>query len=211
MRKYHWPIIGIVVAVCLFIAAGRAYPGGTLVSSDTVGYSWTRNFISSLFATRALNGADNPARYFAMSAMLFLCISLGLMFVRIASAVTSPVLRKTIQIAGIGSAVYGFLVVTRMHDLMIDIGLLFGFTAMIATTHAVCLERRRFLFAWGVGSIALSLVTAAMYYSHQLYGLLPVVQKVHLVVTVGWIIAVYYALNNSAHAIVMSESVAPIS
>lgn len=76
--KYHLPAIGLAVALCLFVVAGMYYPGGTTDSASTVGYSLVHNFVSTLFAPRALNGAPNPARFVAMPAMLFLCVSLGI-------------------------------------------------------------------------------------------------------------------------------------
>jgi len=210
MRRNHLPTIGLVIAVCLFVTAGRLYSGGTLVSANTAGYNWARNYISSLFAPRALNGAPNPSRYIAMLAMAFLCASIAVMFARIAAAVTPPFHRKTIQIAGIGSGVYGFMISTPMHNLMVDIGLLFGFTAQIATTHVLYVERRWLLFGWGVLSIALAVLTAAMYYANMLYGSLPVVQKVSLVSSIGWVLAVYYSFNRRPKAgMMLSESVAP--
>lgn len=89
MLKYHWPAIGTAIALCLFVAAAIGYPGGTTDSASTVGYSWAHNFVSSLFASRALNGAANPARYIAVPAMLLLCVSLGVMFWRISREVKS--------------------------------------------------------------------------------------------------------------------------
>ena len=81
--KKHLPLLGIAAAVCLFLSAAARYPGGTTSSATTVGYDWTRNFISSLFAARALNGAVNPARYFAFCACwLFAVYYSGPMIVR---------------------------------------------------------------------------------------------------------------------------------
>lgn len=72
MFKYHLPAIGVPAALCLFVVAAIYYPGGTMDSACTVGYSWAHNFVSSLFASRALNGAANPAGYVAVPAMLLL-------------------------------------------------------------------------------------------------------------------------------------------
>ena len=66
MLKYHLPVIGVLAAFCLFVVAAIYYPGGTMDSASTVGYSWAHNFVSSLFASRAPNGAANPARYIAV-------------------------------------------------------------------------------------------------------------------------------------------------
>ena len=168
---HHLPIIGIAVALCLFVVAAAQYPGGTMDSASTVGYSWAHNFLSSLFAPRALNGAANPARYIAIPAVLVLCVSLGMVFRGISTKARSLVHRKAIEIGGIGAAVYGFLIATPMHNLMISIGLLFSWTALLATTHMLYVERRWLLFGWGTICIALSLVSATMYYGDMLYGL----------------------------------------
>src|SRR4051794_32598621 len=109
-------LIGILASVCLFVVATAYYPGGTTFSANSVGYDWTRNFISSLFAANALNGAINPGRHFGIPTMLIFCISLGYVFNVISTKAMSKRHRKMIQIAGIGSMVYAFLVVTPMHD-----------------------------------------------------------------------------------------------
>jgi hypothetical protein len=190
--KRHVPTIGIAVALALFALAARSYPGGTTDSPNTIGYSWAHNFVSSLFAPRALNGAPNPARSFSVAAMLALCGSLAIMFRRLSRQFRSRLHQKTIEIGGIGAMVYDFLVVTPMHDLMVNIGLLFSFAALLATTHALYLERRWLLVLWGLSCIALAGISATMYYGHRFYGLLPVVQKVFFLACVGWIVSAYY-------------------
>ena len=190
----HLPPIGIVIAGCLFLVAANYYPGGTTDSANTVGYDWTRNFISSLFAPTALNGATNTARWVAIPAMFVLCLSAGAMFKSVSNKSTSKIQRKMIEIGGIGAAVYFFLVVTPMHNLMINIGLPLALIAQFATLHLLYVTRRFRLFWAGVVSILLLLVSAAMYYEHLFFDLLPVVQKVGLVAPLGWLVAVYYAM-----------------
>ena len=74
--------------------------------------------------------------------MFLILITLGVVYNAISAKAPSRAHRKTIQIAGIGSSVYGFLVATPMHDLMVNISLLFNVVAMIATTHMLFVERR---------------------------------------------------------------------
>lgn len=192
MFRSHLPIIGIVISVCLFFVAATYYPGGTTDSATSVGYDWAHNFISSLFAPTALNGAANPARIVAIPAMLVLCVSIGALFKSIANKSTSKIHRKTIEISGIGAAVYSFLVVTPMHDLMVDIGLPFALIAQLATLHLLYVMRRSLLFFVGSVCILLLLLSAAMYYENLFFGLLPVVQKASLVMCLGWLVAVHY-------------------
>jgi hypothetical protein len=106
--------------------AASYYPGGTTDSVTSTGYDWAHNFISSLFAANALNGTANPARLLAIPTMLVLCVSIGTLFKNISNKSASKVQKKTIEIGGIGSMVYAFLIVTPMHNLMLNIALLFA-------------------------------------------------------------------------------------
>ena len=192
--RYHLAAIGTAVGLCLLVVAMLYYPGGTTESANTVGYSWTHNFLSSLFRPRALNGSENRGRYVAVAAMLMLTASIGVMFKRISTTVTSRAHRKTIEIAGIGAVVYSFLIVTPMHDLMVTISLAFSFVALLVTTHVLYIGRRWRLFAWGALSIALLATAATMYYGNLRFDALPVMQKLSFASCIGWVLAVYYAL-----------------
>lgn len=194
MSQRHWPLIGIVLAVCLFFVAASFYPGGTTDAANTVGYEWAHNFISSLFAPHALNGAANPARLVAIPAMLLLCVSMAVLFKSISNKGTSAMHKQAIAIGGIGSMVYAFLVVTPMHNLMVNISLAFGLVALVATLHLLYVARHSWLFVAGSVNLALLLVTAAMYYGHMRFDLLPIVQKVSLVACVVWLMAVHYTI-----------------
>ena len=214
MRKLFLPIYGFTISLCFFVTAALRYPGGTTDSSTTVGYSVLHNFVSSLFAPRALNGAANPARYFAVAAMVFLCVSLGFAFKQISTTVSSRPYRKTIEIAGIGSMVYSLLVITPMHDLMVTIGLGFSFVALVATTQWLALEHNWRLAAWGAVCIAITAVSAVMYYGHVWFGILPIVQKVGMVASSAWVLAVYFARLGRSPApslAIAAGSVGPIS
>ena len=79
-----------------------------------------------------------------------------------------------------------------MHDLMVDIGLLFSVATLLAVAHALYVDRRHFLLAWGLACIALTVSSSVMYFGHLLYGYLPVVQKLGMAMSVGWILSVYY-------------------
>lgn len=190
--RYHLPAVAILAATSLFIVSAMRYPGGTAESPKSVGYSWTHNFVSALFQPRALNGAPNGARLIAVLAATVLCVALAVVFAVLSRRIGSRPHRKTIEIGGIGAAVYSLLIVTPMHDLMVSIGLLFSMATLLALAHVLYLDRRRFLFAWGLAAVALTVSSAVMYFGHLLYGYLPVVQKLGMVTSLGWILSVYY-------------------
>jgi hypothetical protein len=107
-----------------------------------------------------------------------------------------PLPQKTIEIAGIGSMVYAFLVVTPMHDMLVGVGLVFFVTAMFVTLHMLYLERNFGMLDAGIVCLALSLSNAVMYYGNLLFGFLPVFQKISLAMRVGWLIALQLAESN---------------
>lgn len=184
MKKDHLPLIGVLASLVLFALATARYPGG---------YDWANHSISALFQPRALNGAENPARPLAVLAIFIFCVSMGVVFKSISRRGKSRFHKKTIEIAGIGSMVYAFLVVTPMHNLLVGVGLLFFVTAMLVTLHMVYLEGRSGLLYAGIVCLALPLCNAVMYYGNVLYGFLPIVQKTSAAMWVGWLLALQFA------------------
>jgi hypothetical protein len=198
--KSHWPLVGLLVAACLFVVAASQYPGGTTWSGDSIGYDWTRNFISSLFAPTALNGSPNRARYIAIPAMLALSLSLAVVFKRISMRPNSKAFRRTIEIAGIGSQVYAFLVVTPMHNLMVTISLVFYLVAMLAILAVLYVGRERRLLVAGLACLSLLLFAAISYYGNVMYQLLPVMQKLSFIACTAWLFTLYYSSFHTAAA-----------
>ena len=191
MRR-HLPAIGILISVLLFILAATYYPGGTAESAGSVGYQWSHNFISTLFQARALNGAVNPARYVAIPAWFIFCVSIGILFWNIAGKGNPRWHKKPIEIGGIGATVYAFLVVTPMHNLLINIALLFLMPAVLAILNLVFVARQMRLFCVGMIFLTLLLISGVMYYGNVLYGLLPLAQKLTFAVFIIWLLALHY-------------------
>jgi len=187
------PCYGIAIGLVLFAVASALYSGGTSMTPDSVGYSWSRNFISALFAPEALNGMPNPGRFVAVTALAFWCASLAFSFKWISNQATNRVQSKIIEIAGIGAAVYAFFVATPMHDLMVIIGLVFSLTALMATVVFLFTAKRWKLFAWGVLSLGLSTLSASLYFTGSAFEFMPAIQKLNVLSVVSWILVTGYA------------------
>lgn len=84
--------------------------------------------------------------------------------------------------------VYAALVVTPMHDVLVGVALVFFVTAMVTIFHWLYLERRFQMLAAGIACLALTVGNATMYYGEVLYGFLPIVQKVSVVLWASWLI-----------------------
>lgn len=190
-REPTWPLLGILAAAALFLLAALQYPGG---------YDWSGQSISSLFQPLALNGNENGARPIAVVAVLFFCVAVGAAFERISRRSPTRVGRKVIQIAGIGSMVYAFLVVTPMHDVLVGVALLFFLVAMLATFHMLWVEGRGGMLVAGVLCMSGTVWNAAMYYGPMEAGFLPVVQKLSTFLWVGWLFVLYFSARRPLNA-----------
>ena len=121
MLKKHSVLIGTTVSLSLLFIAMMVYPGGSIFDKKTVGFDLTKNFISNLFGAKALNGSDNPARYWADAGMIFLAVSFAMFFIRFSEKIPQKSAANVIKYAGTGGMVFAFLVVTPLHDLMVTI------------------------------------------------------------------------------------------
>jgi len=195
----HFPLIGILASILLLLLAATYYPGGTAQSPSTVGYNWAQNFISTLFSPTAFNGAANPARRVAIPAWFVLCFSVALIFRNISRKGTSKFQKKAIEIGGVGAAVYAFLVVTPMHNLLVTISLLFFIPAVLAVLHLLYVEHQMKLLWAGVICFILLTISAAMYYGNALWSLLPVAQKLTVALYLGWLVALQYASSGKRY------------
>jgi len=105
-RMSHWS--AVVSAVLIAIAVAR-YPGGTLRDPGTIGYSFSRNFLSDLGMTVTHGGHANAlgARVFAVSFGLLAIAIIGstVAFMRLLSTV--PRARGLAVAGGIGVVVAG--------------------------------------------------------------------------------------------------------
>jgi hypothetical protein len=121
MLKKHSVLIGTTASLSLLFIAMMVYPGGSIFDKKTVGFDLTKNFISNLFGAKALNGSDNPARYWADAGMIFLAVSFAMFFIRFSEKIPQKSAANVIKYAGTGGMVFAFLVVTPLHDLMVTI------------------------------------------------------------------------------------------
>jgi hypothetical protein len=59
IKKYSI-LIGLIISVISLLIAISIHLGGTYENKNSIGFDWTRNYISNLFETKALNGSLTP-------------------------------------------------------------------------------------------------------------------------------------------------------
>jgi hypothetical protein len=183
MKIRDLPLLGVIASLVPFTLAALRYPGG---------YDWTRQFVSTLFWPVTPMGAPNAARPLAVAAMFVFCLSVGVLFELVSRRATVRALGKTLQTGGIGAAVYGFLAVTPLHDLMVEIALGFFVVAMVAALRLAALEGRPALLAAGALCLSLLVVTAVMYYGKVFWIALPIAQKASMSSCIAWVLVLHH-------------------
>jgi hypothetical protein len=157
----------------------------------SIGFNWTKNFMSNLFGTRALNGAENPSRIWAYSGMLLLPLTYAVFFINMSKKIPEKNAANIIKYGGVANIFFTFLTVTSLHDIMLIISTTLFWTCLVIITVFI-LKTRLHLFKF---FCIISLLV--FYYSVYLWGtsdwsLLPIMQKVNFVSSTLLILGLEY-------------------
>ena len=191
MLKKYSVLIGITISLLMFLIATMVYPGGSLFDKNSVGFDWSKNFISNLFATKAVNGADNPARIWADGAMIFLSVSFAMFFIEFSKKIPTKSAAKVIKYFGAGGMIFTFLIITPFHDIMITLSSTMFLLSIFYVTVFI-LKSKLHLF-----KILCVLCLLIFYYTLYLYGsgnfvLLPIMQKLTFISVIILILGLEY-------------------
>ena len=105
-----------------------------MFEKNSVGFAWTKNFMSNLFAAKALNGAQNPSRVWACLVMIFLPVSYAIFFINMAKKIPDKNAANILKYGGIANIPIMFLIVTPLHDLMLNISITLFWTCIFIVT-----------------------------------------------------------------------------
>jgi hypothetical protein len=181
MIKKYLVLIGVSVSLILMLIAISVYPGGSIYDSSTVGYNWTENFLSNLFAATALNGAENPSRIYACLAMITFPVSYAIFFAHMAKKIPQKSIAGIIKHGGMANIPFTFLtVIPPLHDLMLIISTTVFWSCLVCISALVLKTKLHVLKFFCVICILF------FYYSVYVWGisdwrLLPITQKVDLI------------------------------
>jgi hypothetical protein len=117
MVKKYSVLICMVVSVILIVIASFVYPGGSLFDKNSIGFDWSKNFLSNLFATKAINGSENPGRIWALIGMAFQAVGYGVFFINMSKKISSRQSANILKIIGVINIIFIFLIATPLHDL----------------------------------------------------------------------------------------------
>lgn len=196
MTKRDLPLFGIAASLPLFGLAVAQYPGGNDWDTAAAGFRFTENYVCALFQPLAINGSENASRKFAIPAIFMLCVSMAYMFWAVSRECQERATRKTIEIFGIGTAVYTFLGVnTPMHDLLVVIAAIFFGMAAIGMLRMLHATRRLISVLAGLLCLSLLIALAAMRHAGMRPDLAPTTEWLLFAVAIGWLTFVYYSVT----------------
>ena len=117
MIKKYSVLICLVTSVILIVIATLGYPGGSLIDKNSIGFDWSKNFLSNLFATKAINGSENPGWIWALIGMAFHSVGYGIFFINMSKKISSRQWANILKFIGATNIIFIFLIATPLHDL----------------------------------------------------------------------------------------------
>ena len=180
MIKKHSVLIGVVLSLILMIIAASVYPGGSMFDKNSVGFDWTKNFISNLFATKALNGAENPSRIWAYIGMILLPFSYAIFFINMSKKLPEKNVANILKYGGAANILFMFLIVTPLHDLMLNVSITLFWTCFGFITGFI-LRSRLHLFKFLCVVCLLIFYYSIFLWATNDWDLLPTMQKVNFI------------------------------
>ena len=115
VKKYS-VLICMVISVILIVIASLVYPGGSLLDKNSIGFNWSKNFLSNLFATKAINGSENPGWIWALIGMAFHSVGYGIFFINMSKKIPSRQWANILKYIGAINILFIFLIATPLHD-----------------------------------------------------------------------------------------------
>lgn len=192
---YVVPIVGIGVFALLYFIATLRYPGGSQADHAARGFSWLHNYWCNLLNEQAINGARNPARPVALTAMGFLGISLALFWWQLPTLLPfsirgAAVVRWSGTLAMLAT---GFLA-TPYHDSATTAASVLGLFTLLGTFLGLQRLRARKLLWFGATCMGLIGANNFIYYTGYALFFLPLLQKITTVWVLAWIIQLAWLL-----------------
>ncbi|MBV6440360.1 MAG: hypothetical protein EPGJADBJ_02028 [Saprospiraceae bacterium] len=194
MIKKYSVLICIVISVILLVIATLIYPGGSLLDKSSTGFVWSKNFISNLFAAKAINGSDNTSRIWAIIGMAFHSVGYGIFFINTSRKMPVRHAANVLKYIGAANIVFNFLIATPLHDIMITISSTLSLLGLFYITVFI-LKTRLHLFKFACIICMLTFYYTLYLYGSGDWGLLAIMQKVSLISSMALILSIEYFIK----------------
>lgn len=177
MIKKYSVLICLILSLILIIKAAWTYPGGSLFDKNSIGFDWTKNFLSNLFASNAINGLENSGRIWATIGIAFYSLGYGIFFINMSKKIDSKPWNTILKIIGILNIILFFLIATPFHDLG-TISIVFTLLGLFTITIFILKSKQQllklscilclltyycFFFVYGFGYLSLAVIMQKVY------------------------------------------------
>jgi len=151
-----------------------------MFDKNSIGFDWTKNFISNLFGAKALNGAENPSRIWAYTGMILLPFSYAIFFINMSKKLPEKNVANILKYGGAANILFMFLIVTPLHDLMLNVSITLFWTCFGFITGFI-LRSRLHLFKFLCVVCLLIFYYSIFLWATNDWDLLPTMQKVNFI------------------------------
>ena len=189
-------LIGLIISIIFLIIAALSYPGGNPKNMNSIGYSFTENYISNLLEYKAVNGATNTARPYGIIGVVILGLSSGFAFVRLSRKVELKKFSLVIKYLGIILIFLSSLItIPSLHDIMVTMSSIFTLLLVFYVTILLIKSRLQVLKFTSIVLLVIFYAAAYMYFTKTGLDYLPIVQKIIHILQIVWILGLEYATN----------------
>lgn len=193
MIKKHLVLICIVISMILMVMATLVYPGGSLLDKNSTGFQWSTNFISNLFAAKAINGLENTSRIWALIGMVFHSVGYGIFFINMSKKISAKHAATILKLIGAANILFTFLIATPLHDLMVTISSTLFLIGLFYITVFI-LKTKLHLFKFSCIICLLTFYFTLYLYGSGNWGLLAIMQKISFISSMLLVLGLeYYA------------------
>lgn len=188
-------LLGIVLFVLFYIMAAIKYPGGSWMLPNQDGFSFWHNYLCDLLDIYAINGEINTARFYAITALGFLCIGLFYLWLNLPGLFeVKNFNQKIMKLSGLLSLLLILFLAIGNHDEVVRIAGVFGVIAFITCAVELFKAHHKKLFLLGVLCILVFLFNYFIYETGFFIKMLPVIQKITFLLFICWFICLNIAL-----------------
>ena len=191
MIKKYSVLTGVLISLILIIIATSVYPGGSMFDKNSVGFDWSKNFISNLFAAKAINGLDNTSRIWAIIGMAFNSVGYGLFFINMSKKITERTAATVLKLIGFGNVLFSFLIVTPLHDMMVTTSSTLFLIGLFYITVFI-LKTKLHVFKFACIICLLIFYYTLFLYGYGNWGLLAIMQKVSFISSILLVLGIEY-------------------
>lgn len=191
MIKKYSVLICLVLSLVLIVIATLVYPGGSMLNKNSIGFDWSKNFISNLFAAKAMNGSYNTSRIWAISGTILHSVGFGIFFIHMSKKIPSRHAATVLIIIGIATILFNFLIATPLHDIMLVISSTLSLTGLFYITVFILKTKLHLLKLFCIICLLTFYFTLYLYGSGN-WGLLAIMQKVSFIILMLLILGLEY-------------------